>query len=121
VWGKPRGGRVLSAAPRHDTLSHVGGAGDSVAVTIARWHGASSNLTWISRGNPRPMRIDAAGALEVLGSQSPPLGTPEAHTFTVEQIRVLPGERIVLASGGVTGRRAGGLAPTARAPRARRA
>jgi serine phosphatase RsbU (regulator of sigma subunit) len=91
-------------ASMHDTLAHVGGANDSVAVTIARWHGASSNLTWISCGNPRPMRIDAAGALEVLGSQSPPLGTPEAHTFTVEEIRVLPGERIVLASDGVTGR-----------------
>ena len=48
------------------------------------------------------MRIDAGGALEVLGGQSPRLGTPEAHAFTVEQVRVLPGERIVLASDGVT-------------------
>jgi serine phosphatase RsbU (regulator of sigma subunit) len=92
-------------ASMHDTLARVGGASDSVAVTIARWHGASSSLTWISCGTPRPMRIDAAGGLEVLGGQSPPLGTPEAHAFTVEQIRVLPGERIVLASDGVIGRR----------------
>jgi serine phosphatase RsbU (regulator of sigma subunit) len=92
-------------ASMHETLAHVGGADDSVAVTIARWHGASSSLAWISCGNPRPMRIDATGGLEVLGGQSPPLGTPEAHAFAVEQIRVLPGERIVLASDGVIGRR----------------
>jgi serine phosphatase RsbU (regulator of sigma subunit) len=91
-------------ASMHDTLERVGGANDSVAVTIARWHGASSNFTWISCGNPRPMRIDTTGGLKILGSQSTPLGTPEAHTFTVEQVRVLPGERIVLASDGVTGR-----------------
>jgi serine phosphatase RsbU (regulator of sigma subunit) len=91
-------------AGMHDTLAHVGGADDSVAVTIARWHGAASSLTWISCGNPRPMHIDATGRLQVLGSQGPPLGTPQAHTFTVDQIRLLPGERIVLASDGVTER-----------------
>ena len=85
----------------HETLGQVGGADDSVAVTIARWHGASSTLTWISCGNPRPMRIDPAGRLEVLGSQSPPLGTPEAHAFTVERTRLAPGQRIILASDGI--------------------
>jgi serine phosphatase RsbU (regulator of sigma subunit) len=98
-------------ASMHETLARVGGANDFVAVTIARWHGASSTLTWISCGNPRPMRIDAAGALETLGSESPPLGTPEAHAFTVEQVRVLPGERIVLASDGVTRRPTGDGTP----------
>ncbi len=91
----------------HETLAQVGGADDSVAVTIARWHGASSTFSWISCGNPRPMRIDAAGGLEVLGSQSPPLGTPEAHAFTVERIRLSPGERIVLASDGILDRPTG--------------
>jgi serine phosphatase RsbU (regulator of sigma subunit) len=94
----------------HDTLAPVGGANDSVAVTIARWHGASSTLSWISCGNPRPMRIDRAGRLEVLGSQSPPLGTPEAHAFTVERTRLAPGQRIILASDGILER------PSARAP-----
>jgi sigma-B regulation protein RsbU (phosphoserine phosphatase) len=88
----------------HETLARVGGANDFVAVTIARWHGASSNLSWISCGNPRPLRIHAAGGLEILGGQSPPLGTPGSRAFTVEQIRLFPGERVVLASDGVTGR-----------------
>ncbi len=91
-------------ASMHDTLARVGGANDSVAVTIARWHGASSSFTWISCGNPRPMRIDATGGIEILGRESPPLGTPEPNAFTVEQIRLMPGERIVLASDGVTAR-----------------
>jgi serine phosphatase RsbU (regulator of sigma subunit) len=47
------------------------------------------------------MRIDPAGELEVLGSQSPPLGTPEAHAFTVERTRLAPGQRIILASDGI--------------------
>jgi serine phosphatase RsbU (regulator of sigma subunit) len=102
-------GRIV--ASMHETLARVGGANDSVAVTIARWHGASSNFTWISCGNPRPMRIDTAGRLEILGRQSPPLGTPEAHAFTVEQIRLLPGERLVLASDGVTERPTGDGTP----------
>ena len=85
----------------HETLAQVGGADDYVAVTIACWHGASSTLSWITCGTPRPMRIDAAGRLEVLGSHSPPLGTPAEHAFTVERIRVVPGERVVLASDGV--------------------
>jgi serine phosphatase RsbU (regulator of sigma subunit) len=91
----------------HGTISQVGGADDSVAVTIARWHGASSTLSWINCGTPRPMRIDSAGRLEVLGSGSPPLGTRAEHPFTVERVRVAPGERIVLVSDGVIERPAG--------------
>jgi serine phosphatase RsbU (regulator of sigma subunit) len=91
----------------HETLGQVGGADDSVAVTIARWHGASSTLSWISCGNPHPMRIDSAGRLEALGSQSPPLGTPQAHAFTVERTRLSPGERIILASDGILERPTG--------------
>jgi serine phosphatase RsbU (regulator of sigma subunit) len=85
----------------HETLAQVGGADDSVAVTIARWHGAASTFSWINCGNPAPMRIDAAGHLEVLGGQGTPLGTGQAHRFSVERIRLSPGERILLASDGI--------------------
>jgi serine phosphatase RsbU (regulator of sigma subunit) len=88
----------------HDTIAQVGGADDSVAATIASWHGASWTFSWINAGNPRPMRIDAAGGIESLGSQSPPLGTPEPHTFAVDRIRLSPGERVILASDGITDR-----------------
>jgi serine phosphatase RsbU (regulator of sigma subunit) len=91
----------------HGTIAQVGGADDSVAVTIARWHGASSTLSWINCGTPRPMRIDAAGRLEVLGSGSPPLGSRSEHAFSVERVRVAPGERIVLVSDGIVERPTG--------------
>lgn len=88
----------------HDTISEVGGADDSVAVTIARWHGASSTFSWINCATPRPMLIDTGGALRTLGESSAPLGTPAPQRFEVERLRLLPGERIVLASDGVIAR-----------------
>jgi serine phosphatase RsbU (regulator of sigma subunit) len=88
----------------HETLGQVGGFDAAVGVTIARWHGASSTLTWINCGNPRPMHIDASGRLESLGRQSPPLGTSDARDFRVDRVQVSPGERIVLASDGVVDR-----------------
>jgi serine phosphatase RsbU (regulator of sigma subunit) len=91
----------------HETLAVVGGADDSVAVTIGRWHGASSTFSWITCGTPRPLRVDAAGRLEVLGERSPPLGTPEAHPLAPARVRIGPGDRIVLASDGITDRATG--------------
>ena len=38
----------------HETLAQVGGADDSVAVTIARWHGASSTLQLDQLRQPAP-------------------------------------------------------------------
>jgi serine phosphatase RsbU (regulator of sigma subunit) len=91
----------------HETLSGVGGADDSVAVTIARWHGAASTFTWITCGTPRPLHIDATGRLEVLGAESPPLGTPGPHPLGVGRLRLVPGDRIVLASDGILDRASG--------------
>lgn len=98
-----RSGDDLPATLRsmHETITEVGGADQTVAVTIARWHGASATLTWINCGNPRPMRITAAGGIEALGSEGPPLGAPNPQTTQVDQTRVAPGERIVFASDGV--------------------
>jgi serine phosphatase RsbU (regulator of sigma subunit) len=89
----------------HNTMRKVGGTDDSVAVTIARWHGPSSTFTWINCGTPRPMLIGARGRLETLGNRTAPVGTRERHAFRPETIRLSPGERIVLASDGVLERR----------------
>ena len=75
-----------------------------MAVTIARWHGASSSFSWINCGNPRPIRIAGSGGLESLGAHGAPLGTSGAHAFTVDRIRLEPGERLILASDGVIDR-----------------
>ena len=82
-------------------ILEAGLPGGTVAVTIARWHGASSTLSWINRGNPRPLRVDAAGEVEVLGASHAALGIVAGDELPVERLRVAPGERVVLASDGI--------------------
>ena len=96
----------------HETIARVGGANDSVAVTIARWHGASLDLHLDQLRQPAPHahRRGRRTSRSSVASRRR-LGTPEPHAFTVDQIRVLPGERIVLASDGVTGRPTGDGTP----------
>ena len=71
----------------HETLGQVGGADDSVAVTIARWHGASSTLSWISCGNPRP---DARRRRRPPRDPRPPVAAPRHTTSASVHRRAHP-------------------------------
>lgn len=90
----------------HHAIREVAVEGASVDATIARWHGPSATCSWITCGGPRPLLIDAGGAVTEL--QSPDherlgLGPPE-RGFEPARRRLVPGERLVLVSDGVLDR-----------------
>jgi serine phosphatase RsbU (regulator of sigma subunit) len=104
-----RGGADLTETVQaiHDVVVEVGAPEKHVAATIARWHGPSSTVTWITRGAPTPLLVHPAGKCEPLEhSSTPPLGAPGALDLVVLRHHLRPGERFVLFSDGVIKRRA---------------
>jgi serine phosphatase RsbU (regulator of sigma subunit) len=104
-----RGGADIPGTVRaiHDVILEVGGFNSTVTVTIARWHGPSSTVTWITRGTPPPLVVDAEGVCESLEpSATPRLGVAGGvEDLAVGSRQVKPGERFVLCSAGVLTRR----------------
>jgi serine phosphatase RsbU (regulator of sigma subunit) len=78
-----------------------------VTVWLARWHAATSMLTWVNCGHPPPLLIDAGGTLQSLtGPEHPPLGTTrKTPAFQTAQRQLQSGERLVLVTDGITERR----------------
>jgi serine phosphatase RsbU (regulator of sigma subunit) len=91
----------------HETLLELEIDGAYVSVVLARWHGPSSRLSWLTCGNQPPLLISRDGVLEQL--QDPDheaLGLGAAdRDFTVSHRRLEPGERLLLLSDGVLERR----------------
>ena len=91
----------------HETLLELEIDGAYVSVVLARWHGPSSRLSWLTCGDQPPLLISRDGVLEQL--QDPDheaLGLGAAdRDFTVSHRRLEPGERLLLLSDGVLERR----------------
>jgi AcrR family transcriptional regulator len=94
----------------HHTIHDIAIAGAFVNVTIARWHGPSSTLTWITCGDQPPLLVTADGRLsELRGPSYDGLGLGDANRrFEFERRQLAPGERLLLISDGVLARRAHG-------------
>jgi serine phosphatase RsbU (regulator of sigma subunit) len=91
----------------HWTIREIAVAGAFVNATISRWHGPSSSFSWITCGEQRPLLINERGQLSTLdGPAYDSLGIgPAERTFEVSRRRLAPGERLLLISDGVLGRR----------------
>jgi serine phosphatase RsbU (regulator of sigma subunit) len=90
----------------HKIVAGVRGGQERVSAIVARWHGPSGTLSWINRGHLPPLIITARGDLEVLESPSAPaLGEPGGCASVPQARRLLPGERLILYSNGVSERR----------------
>jgi serine phosphatase RsbU (regulator of sigma subunit) len=98
------------AAAMHATLLELDIEGAFVNVVLARWHGPSSRLSWITCGDQAPLLISPEGKLEQLSDpdhEGLGLGA-EDREFAVSHRRLEPGERLLLLSDGVLERRTAG-------------
>jgi serine phosphatase RsbU (regulator of sigma subunit) len=94
----------------HHTMLEVAVEGAFVNVILGRWHGPSSMFHWLTCGQQPPLLITAEGELlELAYTEHPALGRGDrARRFTVDRRRLHPGERLLLISDGVLGRRTSG-------------
>jgi serine phosphatase RsbU (regulator of sigma subunit)/AcrR family transcriptional regulator len=105
-----------AARTMHETMCDVGGDEFFLTAIIARWSSIYSVVSWINCGHPPPLLVGAGNAVEELGTQPDlPLGVFErTRTFHRNQRRLDPGDRLILYSDGISGRRtADGLFGTA--------
>ena len=78
-----------------------------VSTVIARWQPATSTLTWVNCGHPHAYLVDRDGRVEELtGPDHRALGRGRPkRRFRTTQRQLYPGERVMLVTDGVTGRR----------------
>ncbi len=91
----------------HHTMLEVAVEGAFVNVILGRWHGPSSTFRSITCGRQAPLLITTDGELtEMHYTEHPALGLGDsARRFTVDRLRLAPGERLLLLSDGVLERR----------------
>jgi serine phosphatase RsbU (regulator of sigma subunit) len=98
---------VPALALMHETVRQLGNPDFHVTALLARWHAVTSTLTWVSCGHPPAYVVGTDGALhELAGPSHPALGTgPAKRDFQPTSQRLHPGERLILLTDGVIGRR----------------
>lgn len=84
----------------------VGGRDFYLSAVVAHWHAPTSTLGWVSCGHIAPLLWATDGRYELLtGRGYGPLGRSRSErTFERRERRLRPGERLILYTGGVTGR-----------------
>ena len=99
-----------AVAVMDETIRRLDQPGFRLTAIIARWHPATATLRWINCGHPAAYLVDRHGALdELTGSAHPALGTGDAQrSYDSAQRRLHVGERLILLTDGITGRRVKG-------------
>jgi AcrR family transcriptional regulator len=89
-----------------DTVRRLGNPEFHVTALVARWHAPTATLTWVNCGHPPAYLVDADGNLdELTAPPHPALGTgPPERTFEATERHLLPGERLILVTVGITER-----------------
>ncbi len=104
-----RSGKSLEAAAQtmHEVTYDVGRPEFFVTAIVARWHAVYSTFSWINCGHPPPLVVRSDDTIEQLFTPPRlPLGLMERERrFIRRQRRLEDGERLILHSDGITGRR----------------
>lgn len=83
-----------------------------ITAVIAAWESRSSTFSWITCGHPSPLLVQPdGGVVELRASRAQlPLGLlfERDREFRVHELRLEPGQRIILYSDGVSERRTAG-------------
>jgi serine phosphatase RsbU (regulator of sigma subunit) len=89
----------------HDVLRDVPGELRATG-TVGTWNAPASIFRWVTAGDVAPMLIGTDDEMELLETGLPRCGDPAMPgTFPVHQRRLRPGERLLLLSDGLLGRR----------------
>jgi serine phosphatase RsbU (regulator of sigma subunit) len=90
----------------HDTVRRLDNEDFYVTAVVARWHAATTMLTWVNCGHPPAYVVDLDGHLEELaGHEHLPLGVGDNEPrFVISERRLQSGERVVFLTDGITGR-----------------
>ena len=122
LLGAFRGARHRSDDPAgamramHQVLAGLPPGSGGATATIATWNAPASLFRWVTAGEIAPMLIDTEGRMELLEAGLPRLGDPDMpDELEVHERRLHPGERLLLLSDGLLGRktRDGGTLGTA--------
>lgn len=107
-----RSGHTLEEAllAMDETVRRLGNPDFHVSALVARWRAATQTLTWVNCGHPPAYLADLDGSLAELDSPShPSLGTGDRDPrFTPAERMLHSGERVILVTDGVIGRRTEG-------------
>jgi AcrR family transcriptional regulator len=107
-----RSGDDLERALRavHETVLRLAHPDFYVTALVARWRAPTSTFTWVNCGHPHAYLVGVEGGVsELEGPIHPPLGTGDGEPrFTPSERRLVPGERLVLVTDGITERRTEG-------------
>jgi serine phosphatase RsbU (regulator of sigma subunit) len=96
-----------AAAAIDRTMREVQIEGAFVNVILARWNGPTSTVRWIACGGQQPLLMRPDGdVVELDSTHQDALGRgPANRSFATDRKRLAPGERLLLLSDGVLGRR----------------
>src|SRR3954470_1048837 len=103
-----RGLGLAGAASVIQETVHELGEAFTVDAVLARWQRPVSPFGWVACAHPPPLLVRAEGEVEPLDADAPapPLGVgPREREFRPHHRRLRTGERVILCSDGLLGRR----------------
>jgi serine phosphatase RsbU (regulator of sigma subunit) len=95
-----------AVAVMHEVLAGIPGGALTATATVGTWNAPASLFRWVTCGEVAPMLIGEDDEMELLEAGLPRLGDPAMlDAIAVHQRRLRAGERLLLLSDGLIGRR----------------